>query len=76
MKNYLKHLKQNPMTCLWLLAIWSFCIVVEIYIIKDKELFIADNSILIFILFQIFIATIFVVANYQPYKEWKDGGGE
>ena len=73
MKNYLEHLKENPLKILWLAFIDLFCLTVIIYFIENKDYIIEDNSGVVYILFILFVIIVGGVANYQSYKEYKDG---
>jgi uncharacterized membrane protein len=73
MKNYLKHLKERPAKILWLLFIWVFSIVYITFLTKARDIIIEDNNSIVYGLLWIFIIVIFSIANYQPYKEYKDG---
>jgi len=73
MKNYLEYLIKNPLKIAWIAIIWLFASVVAYILITQKEVLVADNNSLVYYLLWLFIATVFVVANYQPYKEYKDG---
>lgn len=73
MKNYLQHLKENPLKILWLAFINLFCLTVIIYLIDSKDSIIDDNSNIIYILIILFITSVCGLANYQSYKEYKDG---
>ncbi len=73
MKNYLNYLLKNPMKLLWLLGIWLFCITVFIYIIRVPNERGITNPVLIKYLLCSFITIIFLLGNYQPYREYKDG---
>jgi hypothetical protein len=71
--NYLKHLIKNPLKILWILGIYIFTIVVSIVLVKSKDEIVIDNSVGLYIGLWIFISLVFLIANYQPYKEYKDG---
>lgn len=73
MKNYIKHLKENPLKIIWLIFIWSFAALFAIVLILGKEVIIEDNSLFVYRCLWLFLWIIFIVANYQPYKEYKDG---
>ena len=73
MINYLKYLTKNPLKVLWLLFVDAFCTTVLLYFIEDRDNITDDNSSIIYISIVIFIILIGIVANYQPYKEYKDG---
>ena len=73
MINYLKHLIKRPLKILWILGIYIFTIVVSIVLIKAKDEIVIDNSVTLYVGLWIFIAIVFLIANYQPYKEYRDG---
>lgn len=69
--NYLKYLVTKPAKILWLFVvniltqIMGFCIF-------SGELYVENGSLVVALL-AVFITAIFVLANLQPYKEWRDG---
>jgi hypothetical protein len=73
MKNYLKHLKEHPVKILWLLFMWVFSIVYVTFLVKERDIIIEDNNSIVYSLLWAFITIVFSIANYQPYKEYKDG---
>ena len=73
MKNYLTYLSKNPLKVLWILLIWIFTVVLSVILIKAKNEIIDDNNSALYIGLWIFVSVVFLVANYQPYKEYKDG---
>lgn len=73
MKNYLRYLKERPAKILWLLFIWIFSIVYITFLTKVRDIIIEDNNSIVYGLLWLFIIIVFSIANYQPYKEYKDG---
>lgn len=73
MKNYLNYLMKNPLKILWMILIWAFTIVLSVILIKAKNEIINDNNSALYVGLWIFVSVVFLVANYQPYKEYKDG---
>lgn len=70
-KSYIKYLFTKPLKLAWLIAIYIFVIFFGLYAIGgDLEV---ENEVLIKSLLGVFDLAIFVLANLQPYKEWKDG---
>ena len=69
--DYLKYLIKNPMKIVWLLVVNVFVQVVGFFIFSG-DLY-AENGTLVMWALGIFITAIFVVANSQPYVEWRDG---
>lgn len=73
MKNYIIYLFKNPLKLLWLGFLWVFIILMLTDITSNREEIIRDNSLTVFILLEVFLTIVFLLGNYQPYKEWKDG---
>jgi hypothetical protein len=73
MKNYLEYLTKKPLKIAWIAIIWLFASIVACILITQKEILVADNNTLVYYLLWLFIVIVFLVANYQPYKEYKDG---
>jgi uncharacterized membrane protein YiaA len=73
MKNYLKHLANRLSKVAWLVFIWGFTAIVITLLLSEKDNILSDNGPLIYFGLWIFIGIVFSVANYQPYKEYKDG---
>lgn len=69
MINYLKYLKNNPLKLCWIIAINT--ILIALAIIGSSQVF--DAGIWLNYLFGLFLIIIGTMANYQPYKEYKDG---
>jgi hypothetical protein len=69
--NYLKYLTTKPLKILWLVAV---NIIVQIigFFIFSGDLY-AENGSLIMWFLGIFVTAIYVVANLQPWIEWRDG---
>jgi hypothetical protein len=64
---------KNPLKILWMILIWAFTIVLSVILIKAKNEIINDNNSALYVGLWIFVSVVFLVANYQPYKEYKDG---
>lgn len=73
MKNYLKHLKNNPSKIVWLGFVYIIVFAIAVILYLNKNQIIEDNNIAIYSLLWVLVVTIFLTANYQPYKEYKDG---
>lgn len=69
--NYLKYLISRPLKLAWLLGI---VVVTQFmgFAIFSGDLY-AENGTLVMWALGIFVTAIFVVANLQPYIEWRDG---
>lgn len=68
---YLKYLVNKPLKLLWLIAVNVIVQVIGFFIFSG-DLY-AENGSFIMWALGIFVTTIYVVANLQPYVEWKDG---
>lgn len=73
MTKYLKYLIKNPSKLLFALGATIFTLTAGILIIINREEFILENSIELFVFVEVFLSVILTVSNYQVYKEWKDG---
>jgi hypothetical protein len=73
MIEYIKYLFKNPLKLLWLGLLWVFVILMMTQVIINKEDIIQNNSLTVFILLEVFLTIVFLLGNYQPYREWKDG---
>ncbi len=73
MKNYLNYLKEKPFKIAWLVFIWWFTFMAIGSLISMRDVITEDNSEIVYWLLIVFVSVVFLVANYQPYKEYKDG---
>ncbi len=74
MKNlltYLKYLIVKPIKILWLLVVNILVQLMGLFVFNADTY--QDNGLLVMWGLGIFITAIFVVANLQPYIEWRDG---
>lgn len=73
MTKYLKYLIKNPSKLLFALGATIFTLTIGVIIIINREEFILENSLGLFIFSEVFLSVILTASNYQVYKEWKDG---
>jgi len=72
MKNFIKYVVGKPKVLAWYIGVFIFFILSAGSLIRDFDIFL-DNPTWLIITVAILLPTIFIVACYQPYKEWKDG---
>lgn len=68
---YLKYLTTKPLKILWLLVV-NILIQIIGFCIFSGDVY-AENGSLVMWALGIFVTTVFVVANLQPFLEWRDG---
>ena len=74
MKNYINYLlKERPIKLILVLLVSVFCINGLIYIYRDINQLLEDNSIIMVILISLVLLSSGIAINIQTYKEYKDG---
>lgn len=71
MLTYLKYLTTKPLKILWLLVVNVLAQIIGFCIFSGDVY--AENGSLVMWALGVFVTAIFVVANLQPYVEWRDG---
>lgn len=69
--DYLKYLVTKPLKVLWLLVV-NILVQIIGFCIFSGDVY-AENGTLVMWALGLFVTTVYVVANLQPFLEWRDG---
>lgn len=69
--NFLKYLTTRPIKILWLVVVNIIVQIIGFFIFSGDLC--TENGSLIMWALGIFVTAIYVVANLQPWVEWRDG---